>query len=199
MFNVAYGIFKKNWEAKETEFVKYFDNQWIGRGFWNRGACAFAPSDNNGLEGFHKHFKDFLDRKRRPLLKLPEAITHFLDKQSERYKQETLSFNTQPDRTNADWEKTYYISKTAPEFKDGENTYFIHEKHKKTVTPIHVNNYNKASWTTLNGLSVIFELNKVQMSDSNVMMSTCTSKSFLKNFFLRSCYAIRRRPQCTTA
>jgi hypothetical protein len=57
------GIFKKKWETKKSEFMKYFENQWIGRDFYNRGGCTFAPSENNGLKGFHKHFKDFLDKK----------------------------------------------------------------------------------------------------------------------------------------
>lgn len=71
-FDEIAALFIKKWEKKERDFVRYFEDQWLGDlKYWHVGASLYDPSDNNHVEGkffyFSPHFIEifclFLSKK----------------------------------------------------------------------------------------------------------------------------------------
>lgn len=51
-FDELSSLFVSKWEKEEAEFIRYFDEQWLGElKYWFVGASVYDPSDNNHIEG----------------------------------------------------------------------------------------------------------------------------------------------------
>lgn len=69
IFGFMADLFSKKWESLESDFVRYFERQWLGtHSNWFEGAADYTPSTNNALESHNAVIKRKVTfRKRLPL------------------------------------------------------------------------------------------------------------------------------------
>ncbi|GAB0089328.1 uncharacterized protein DMENIID0001_038480 [Sergentomyia squamirostris] len=173
-FKAAAILFLKKWK-KESDFVKYFEREWLKlRINWHEGENPEVPSTNNSLEANNRVIKDFHTLRARPTVAIfrSELIRIVTDISLEF---EGKQFETSHPKFSAEtWEAAlHWISQRKPRYYIGRNCYttassYMRSEEWKTFEDVQKNAFRQPK---------VFKPKHQQISLEN---AKCTCTTFSK-------------------
>lgn len=194
IFEKALQLFLRKYNVKETNFIKYFEEQWVNlHPNWHEGASPHTPSTNNCLESFNHLIKQHQTfYKRMKVNEFKTTIFDMTEDWSREYLQDKV-FDKVPSISRKLWKESYTFAKLNTSIiirkstcKNFNNCYLLNNG--ETITTKHINSFLKMNFGSFDKFKEkAFNVCCVTMPIENEKWdeSTCVCVGFQKNYICK--------------
>lgn len=211
VFSLMTKMFCAKWEHIETDFIQYFEKQWLGtHKNWYEGAAIYTPSTNNAQEAVNGIIKRKVTlRKRLPMNQFMASMTKLIREYSEELNNGTREFAKAPKIESSMWEDAILMVQNAFKLFKLKKVVAYPEHQSFTVPSSKCTNATVSYFKTLKNESwnsfdefikhgfQQFYLVHLKPTEDWMRESSCTCTCFMEQYICKHIIAIAVREKVT--